>query len=104
MSRDRVIVHVGPYAEFLLTEESTGNPDKLEEALESGGLNHNLEYSEKVVVDGVELERGCHAPYFSGYSRPELRPPRQMHWSDEAGEGRVVDLTDVDMDKGVAWF
>lgn len=104
MSRDRVVVHVGPYAEFLLPEESVGNPDKLEEALESGDLNHNLEYAEKVVVDGVEFERACYAPYFSDYSRPELKPPRQMHWSDDDREGRVVELTDVDMVEEVAWF
>src|SRR5262245_9556114 len=104
MSRDRVVVHVGPYADILLPEEQVGNTDKLAEALESGDLNHNLEYAENVLVDGVEFERACYAPYFSGYSRAELKPPRQMHWSDDAGDGRVVDLTDVDMDEEVAWF
>src|SRR3954471_3095102 len=104
MSRDRVVVHVGPYAEFLLPEGPAGDPEKLEEALESGDLDHNLEYAEKVVVDGVEFDRACYAPYFSGYSRPERKPPRQMQWSEDAGEGRVVDLTDVDMGEEVAWF
>jgi hypothetical protein len=104
MSRDPVVVHVGPYAEFLLREGPAGDPDKLQEALESGDLDHNLEYAEKVVVDGVEFARACYAPYFNGHSRPERKPPRQMQWSDDAGEGRVVDLTDVDVGEEVAWF
>jgi len=86
MSRDSVTVHVGPYAEFLVPERSAVNHDRLEEAWEAGSLNHNLEYAEKVVIDGVEFERACYAPYFSCYSPPELKPPRQMHWSDNAGE------------------
>ncbi len=102
----RLTVHVGPYAEFLVPEGQAVNHQRLEEAQEMAEFNHNLETQERVVVNGVVCERACYAPYFGKYSKPELKPPRQMHWSGDVwvSDHGVQDLTEVSMADEIAWF
>ena len=43
-----VTIHVGPYAEALVPKDQAVNHQRRDDAIESGGLNHNLENQETV--------------------------------------------------------
>jgi len=101
-----ITVHVGPYVEFLVPEGHSVNHDLLEVALESCGFNHNLEFAETIVSDGVKHGRDCFAPYYSRNSPDNHKPPRSMHFSDNSGEKQVsaLDLTRINVAEEIAWF
>lgn len=101
-----VIIHVGPYAELLAPEDQARDHDLLNQAIETGCLNHNLEQREKVTIGDKTFARACFAPYASEDSPPEHRPPRPLHWSGNYWQQDVgvVDLTEVDRAAEMAWF
>src|SRR5262245_23935279 len=92
-------VYVGPYAEWLLSEEprrSGGLVDVLDyESSEPDMMEVNIGYGPppQVVRDGETFWRLCGFPWFDDYS--DHKPPRKFHWVDWDGDG-VLDLSDLD--------